>query len=250
MNRLFCCAYYAGFTVNDAPLIAKHGMAIMSLYTGRFNNLAVIAEIKRLNPAIKILVYVQAAAQDWQETVPALALQKAHPLAWLPDQIYEPRRLFSDYRSNAWHDGIQAAVDATLAFPLIDGVFLDNVSVWAQHVRAPDAGPRMAEGLQRALSEMRRRHPQKIIIANSASQWTDVNGEMNENRPDDWSQLRQDRRHTQPEMRLALVYASDEARVAELYAKAKAMGLWFGAAADPTLQTVRWWDAYGPVTDV
>lgn len=245
MRRIYCCAYYAGFTLADCPLIARHDMVIMSLYTGRFNNLAILAEIKRLNPSIKILIYLQCAAQDLQETVPALALQKAAPLAWLPDQIYHPRRLFSDYRSFAWQDGITAAVDATFAAtPLVDGIFLDNVSVWAQHCRTPDAGPLMAEALQYALTEMRRRHPDKIIIGNSASSWIDLNGEMNENRPDEWAQLRQDRRHTKPEMRLALVYESDPEKVAALYAKAKQMGLWFCAASDPTLTSVQWWDAF------
>jgi hypothetical protein len=52
MKRIFCCAYYAGVTLADCPLIARHDMVIMSLYTGRLNNLAVLAEIKRLNPAI------------------------------------------------------------------------------------------------------------------------------------------------------------------------------------------------------
>lgn len=32
--------------------------------------------------------------------------------------------------------------------------------------------------------------------------------------------------------------------VADLYAKAKTLGLWFGATSDQTLRTVQWWDCY------
>jgi c-di-GMP-binding flagellar brake protein YcgR len=52
------------------------------------------------------------------------------------------------------------------------------------------------------------------------------------------------RHPSMPEMRLALVYTKSSARVTTLYRKAKEMGLWFCAAADPTLQTVTWWNAY------
>lgn len=245
MRRLFCCAYKAGFNVTHAPLVARFDAVIADLYAEQFNNFAFIERVRELNPAIKILIYVQAATEDHQATVPARALQKAHALAWLPDLIYVNNRRYADYRSHAWQDAIQAAVDATLnANPVVDGVFLDNVSVWEGHVRSPGDGPLMTHGMQTAISEMRRRHPDKILIGNSASQWTDLNGEFNENRSADWAQLRQDRRHAQPEMRMAHMVTSAPAQVTTLYRKAQELGLWFGATHDPSLQTVVWWDAY------
>jgi hypothetical protein len=218
---------------------------IADLYEGQFNNLAFLTKVKELNPSIKLLIYVQFATQDFQKTVGALELQKANPLAWLPAPTYIHNRAFANYRSFAWQDAIQSAVASIFAVcPLVDGIFLDNVAVWAGHVRGPEQGPAMARGLQTALTELRTRWPTKLFIGNSSSQWTDLNGEFNENRPGDWSQLAQDRRHTQPEMRMAHMVTSNLAEVATLYAKAQQMGLWFGATHDPSLMTVVWQEAY------
>jgi hypothetical protein len=245
---LFCIAYLdprnqAHDAMGQAVTVARYDLAIVNLLDPLTRNCGPwLDRARAINPALKVIAYVQMATQDFTPNVSGMTTRQAHPLAWLPGETYNGR-LYSDYQAHAWQDAFHAGCEATLRAYPVDGLFFDNCAVWAGHVRHPDDGPAQSAALQAAITEQRRRHPSAILIGNTSERWMHLNGALNEGRPGAYpTELQSSRRHTAPEMKLAHVYTDDAALIATTYAQAKQYGAWFGAGPSP--QVVKWYDAF------
>ena len=69
-----------------------------------------------------------------------------------------------------------------------DGIFLDNCTIYGRFASIPILGESLMQGLQQLIQEVRAVIPNAILVGNSRYNWRALNGEMNENRPEELSE--------------------------------------------------------------
>lgn len=118
-----------------------------------------------------------------------------------------------DPRAREWRERFLDACSITLASYPYQGLFLDQYSVFAAHGVVPWEREEIKEALRATARELRKRHPDALLIANSAFDWPDLNGEMNENKKHNLTrELRSNSIHSKPELNLGLVLLEDDTR--------------------------------------
>lgn len=209
-------------------------------------------DIRRRNPDIKLLAY-QMVIEETDVPGPGhRALMGAsgewvHYAGMTPRSDYKDHRFF-DPRSRKWQRAMVEACDATLSSYDYDGLFFDQCSVFIKLAPVPSARAEMHEALQQVLDEVRRRHPEKILIANCSDSWRGVNGEMNEGRPDELAaEAAPFAGHVGPRFELFHHYLEgynlDKAE--QMMRLAMQNRCFFGCAPNP--QTIRWYDFFDRV---
>ena len=158
-------------------------------------------------------------------------------------------RRFFDPRKAEWQDAFLDACDATFASYPFDGLFLDQCSIFSAMTTATNARRELTEGLQNTLSRLRKRYPDKLFIANSKFNWSNINGEKNENR---LSVIDQEARvfdaHSLPEIDLGQLKLRRGMGEVDVYHKALKVfeaGAFFSAAY--TYQEIEWFSFYDQV---
>ncbi len=256
-RRLFCIAYITP----DAPgqggqeaTVARYPLAVVPQ-----ENRAVYKRwrerVRELNPDIVLLGYqmtieettvpgpghdvMRKVADCWASSTDGSAFSVDVDKAGKKRRVYDPRK-------REWQSNFVEACQSTLAQGPYEGLFLDQCTIY--DAASPDRAVRedMRAGIQEALSELRRREPNALVVANSAFTFRDVNGELNESRPRDYAaELSQAAGHTDPQIELAHVIIESAADRAALKARLKAArdyGAYFGAGRD--YQHVEWYEEF------
>lgn len=206
LPKLFI-TWYAG--LSDAAhraLIAKYSLALLPQHLGgpsltEPGEPAYLDDLRIRNPTLLLLGYQQVAhysnnpgvGDDIMRTAAAgspdtYLRNAAGQIQQITDTSSSPNITYNllDYRKSQWLTAFLAACDAVLAQYSWDGLFLDNcTALWTAHTTINHGALRSA--LQRALVELRRRHPDKLFIGNCIERWPMLNGKMAENRPGDWA---------------------------------------------------------------
>lgn len=256
-RRLFCIAYITP----DAPgqggqeaAVARYPLAVLP-QENRAVNKRWREKVRGLNPDIVLLGYQMAIEET---TVPGPGHDVLRKVAdcWAPkadgtafsvdvDKAGKIRRVY-DPRKREWQRGFVEACQATLAAGPYEGLFIDQCTVY--DAASPDRSVRedMLAGIQEALSELRRREPDALVVANSSFTFKDVNGELNESRPRDYAaEFSETSAHTEPRVELAHLVIESAANRAALKSHMKAArdyGAYFGAGRD--YQHVEWYEEF------
>lgn len=196
MKPFFCVAYInpgIKSQKNQEKHIAKYPIAIVSQGTQKYY-LEWLDRIVGINPKIKLLGY-QMVIEETLNPGPGHDILRSAKNAWVtyPDgtiptvtyrtNVKNTRKRIYDPRSNSWQrkfiDGCSAVLDSYR----FDGLFLDQCTVYSGAAKNKDDFRGMMDSLNEALILLRERYPEKIIIGNSKYNWTALNGELNESRP-------------------------------------------------------------------
>lgn len=252
MVPLYCLAYIEplpDLSNGQMREIAKFPIAVVP-QDGRDYYRTWKEDIRRRNPRIKILAY-QMVVEETDVPGPGHDVLMQAAGNWVtyagitPTSPYKSHRFF-DPRTAAWQRQFVAACDATLSHYAYDGLFLDQC--FGVTTPIPGLKSEMEAAIQSALLEVRRRYPNKILIANSASNWQGVNGEMNEGRPVDLAKESADfGGHVGPRIELFHHYLvdNDYTTAEAMMRKALECRCFFGCA--PNSQVVRWYPFFDRV---
>lgn len=200
--KLFTVCFGTQHTAAEAAIAAKYDLLIVNQNTSTVAK-AWYDSIKVLNPNIKLLAYlivnhepgtapgagndILRDANRWNavQQEPWLLTAEGYIKAIQLDG-WKSRRLY-DYEKAIWKENFKLACDAIFAAYPFDGLFLDNCTAnWAAYA------PRVVEkttALQTALLDLRRAYPSKWIVGNGMENWMGLNGEMNEGRLGQVSEL-------------------------------------------------------------
>ena len=257
---LFCTAYITP----DAPgqggqeaMVAKYPLANVAqddnVVFRRWRD-----KVKSLNPDILMLGY-QVVIQETK--VPGPGHQRlsrvknsfcSYPGGMVPtvpgafpgdtSRIYDPR-------TAVWRTAFLDACNDTLASYPYDGLFLDQCTVFFKASPLPWVREEMLVALRETLLELRKAHPNIIIVGNSSYNFAGLNGEMNEGRPNDLQkEMAPFAGHVPPRiemMQTMLRYANDINTVKREMAIAHAYGAFYGACVDGS--HVLWFDEFDAV---
>lgn len=256
---LFAVAYIdPGFQDQQGQegIVAKYPIALVA-QDMRPHFVAWRNRVRSLNPDILLLGY-QIAIET--TTVPGpghdILRRTAEPTSFIrgfdgQEKTFGQKqyRLY-DPRSKEWQRNFLDACSETLRSYPYRGLFIDECSVFSSHGFAPGPRQEMFAALAETLLELRKRHPNALLIGNSAYEWAGLNGEKNEQQEDALeSELKSNPLHAKPELNCAVVkIADDNAEPPELRRKlirvCRAGGLF---AAAKTYQRVRWFKLYNEV---
>lgn len=157
-------------------------------------------------------------------------------------RIYDPR-------TPEWRTGFLEACNATLASYPYSGLFLDQCTIFGRAHPFPWVRAEMLSALQDALTELRKMHPNVILVGNSSYNFSGLNGEMNEGRPGDITkEMSVFSGHIQPRIEMVqtmLKHANDVETVRREMALAHAVGAFYGACVEGT--HVLWFDIFDEV---
>ncbi len=257
---LFCTAYITP----DAPgqggqeaMVAKYPLANVpqdnSIIFRRWRD-----KVKSLNPEILMLGY-QMVIQETKVPGPGhnrLNRVKnsfcTYPGGYAPtvpgafpgdlSRVFDPRTI-------EWRNGFLDACSETLASYPYDGLFLDQCTVFTKAAPLPWERKEMLEALRETLLELRKRHPQAILVGNSSHSFAGLNGEMNEGRLNDIpKEMAPFAGHAQPRVELLQTIirrADDVDTVMSDMAIAHSYGAFYGACVEGT--HVLWFDVFDEV---
>lgn len=212
-------------------------------------------DIKKINPEIVFLAYqmtIEEASQSGRGPGHNL-MDRVVKESWIkwpwgtPVRVGRtPRRIF-DPRSAEWKAAFLDACDLTLASYPYDGLFLDQCSVFGAHHPLESVRREMRAHLQEVITELRKRHPEAILVGNSTYNWSGLNGEMSENRESHFaSELAPFPGHYSPNINLALVQLDGElghdVDVRTKLLSALSLGAFFSASVSS--RRVSWFPVY------
>jgi hypothetical protein len=255
MPPLFCTAYIdpgIDSQKGQERFVAKYPLALVPQddrkHFRRWRD-----DVRNINPEIKLLAYQMVIEET---TVPGpghdfLRQVKdswvSYPGGYTPTVTFRTavgkrdHRIY-DPRSNEWQNRFLEACHKTLNSYPYQGLFLDQCTVYAKAALIPSVRDEMHAALQSALYELRKAHPDKIIIGNSRYSWGGLNGEMNESRPLDMAKESSHYQwHVKPRYELFHYYMNshlDEV-AKDLFVKAISNQMFYGAGINA--QTVRWY---------
>lgn len=238
-------------------MVARYPLAIVPQDTGadfkRWRD-----KIKSLNPEIVLLGY-QVVIQETKVPGPGHdRLNKVknsfvkYPwggVATVPGAFPGDMTRVFDPRTKEWRTGFLDACNDTLNSYPYEGLFLDQCTVFARANPIPSIRNEMLSALQEALLELRKAHPNAIIVGNSSYNFVGLNGELNEGRHNDIvSELAVFAGHVNPRVDMyqtVLKQAGDIATVKREMAMTHAQGGFYGACVDG--QHVLWFDIFDDV---
>lgn len=215
-------------------------------------------KVKSLNPNILLLGY-QVVIQDTLVPGPGHdRLRKvknsycSYPGGMIPTVPGafpgDLARIF-DPRTPEWRTGFLESCNATLASYPYDGLFLDQCTVFGKAHPFPWVRAEMLAALQETLLELRKMHPNIILVGNSSYNFVGLNGEMNEGRPNDVPrEMAPFAGHVQPRIEMLqtmLRHANDIETVKREMTLAHSYGAFYGACVEGT--HVLWFDIFDDV---
>jgi hypothetical protein len=99
--------------------------------------------------------------------------------------VADQRMRIVDPRKPEWQSRFLDACAITLASDRYAGLYLDQCTVFSSAVPMPGERAEMIDALNSVLARLRARMPDVLLVANSSLSFPALNGELNENRPDD-----------------------------------------------------------------
>lgn len=248
--RLFQTVYNVNNTPEEAAIAAKYDMLIVkqtpiaggSSYTSFMQWLGII---KGINPGIKILSYIIVAQEpgffapgvgnsilmNWPTYAPygmePWLMTPAGDIAAITED-WKVRRLF-DYRKTVWKDLFKQSVQAIMNTYPFDGLFFDNCTAsWSKHIPNQQA---LSDALQQTLLDIRYLYPGKWFIGNCVENWMGLNGEMNESRPSQSSELEPVNGQIVPNLNcyyMGVTVSTPDNDIVAGRSLAESKGAWFG----------------------
>lgn len=210
--------------------------------------------IRELNPNIVMLAY-QMTIRDTIVPGPGHDIMRAFgDRAWVlntegsPIEIEISPGKFSkvyDPRNPEWKEMMVEACGVTLKSYDYDGLFLDQCTIFRKV--APDTGTfnSMMEALRDTLQAIRNAYPNTILVGNSKYHWPMLNGQMNENRPANYSdEFDPNKKQHLPKVNLAVIDVKDreQSEIVGYMQQAQSFGAYFAACTN--YQTVNYWPYY------
>ena len=240
------------------------------------------ATVKALNPDIKILGYVLGNERSTQFN-PGRAIWQALPvspavecnfiyngLTHYPTLTNLPGgfRLF-DYRYSGYTQALIDVIGATINSQagIYDGVFIDNCTVFTgaqpssyngyvgdshgveNYPGAAAIRAEMLEALQETLTAARAAFPDIMILGNSSFNFTHINGEMNEGRPEDYAaELPSIPGQTLPGLNVGMLLEPSGVSEATIIAAMNTVHSYDGIFTySRNFQHAEWFDFYDPI---
>lgn len=236
---------------NQEEIVSRFPMALVTQDV-RWDHLAWKNKVRRYNKDIVFLAYQMVIEET---TVPGPGhdilrdIKKSfleYPGGYQPYILVhktKKRRIF-DPRTDEWKSGFLKACEKVLNSYDYDGLFLDQCTIYQKYVPISHIREEMFGALQDVIQILRNKYPDKIIIANSRYQWNGANGQMNENRRNDFKNELTRKNNTDLPINLGVVLQEkNEQVVKKLMEEVHLYDAWFCSCESP--QKVTWYDFYG-----
>lgn len=258
---LFCTAYIDPTIPSQAgqeATVARYPIALVPQDSSRpFRHWR--DRVRKINPGISLLAYQMVIEET---TVPGPGHDRlakvrnswaTYPFGYTPTVQPRPgivRRIY-DPRSVEWQDALVAACEVTMKSYPYSGLFLDQCTIFRSAAISAADRQEMLVALEHTLLRIRQTLPDTMIVGNSSFSFPSLNGELNENRPDDLAAERATDEHQFPRWNFLQILRSDvDANPSALTALAEVAfrhQCFFGAT--DTYQRVYWPRLFAEIAD-
>ncbi len=261
MKPLYCLAYidpeYKPHKGQESS-IAKYPIAVIPQEaSSKYDSFR--RRLSELNPQQKVLAY-QMTLDEHVVPGPGHELLMGLQNSWLTlpggivptlstpsGNILRPR--IFDPRNPVFRHYFVKACELLINEKGFDGIFLDNCTIYGRFSNIPFFGDSLMKGLQQLVEDIRTALPNAILIGNTRYDWSGLNGEMNEGRPNELSKetsFYED--HTEPTISMYHYYMKDNndlANAEKNFRLALANNCFFGTAINA--QTIKWYPFFDKV---
>ncbi|MFT5548680.1 MAG: hypothetical protein ACI9CO_000597 [Candidatus Azotimanducaceae bacterium] len=259
---IFCTAYIdpgIESQKGQEQTVAKYPLALVP-QDGRRHFVQWRDDVRSINPDIMLLGY-QMVIEETTVPGPGHDVMRGLADSWVEyPGGYQPtvkmsatkiRRIF-DPRHKEWGPAFLDACEATLNSYSYDGLFFDQCTIFGIASLSSSTREEMLGALREVIVELRRRHPKKLFVGNSAYSFSGLSGELNENLESDLSKNSEYMdSHSKPEFNLYQFYTqdiSDNQVIKEKLNLALMHKRFFGVAAN--YQKVEWYDFFDDLVEI
>lgn len=263
MKPLYCLAYIDPENKNhknQEEFISKYPISVIP-QDNRPRYISFKQRLRELNNTQKIFGYMMLIDENGLRG-PAHELVRKVNNSWLtlpggivptkdiPSGNIKKRRLY-DPRSAEFRSRFVEACQLLVDQHDFDGIFLDNCTIYGRFASIPVLGDDLLEGLQQLITEIRTALPETILIGNTRYNFTGLNGEMNEGRPNELvKEAKPIPGQVQPYINMFHYYMKGSSKKDLLFAEnyfrlALQNKCFFGTGINP--QTIRWYEFFDRV---